>query len=105
MVGGACVASSLLIGDTLTCTEARAGLLRYNKDLKVLQFCSGGNWRGISSQEVGDTPLSPGDSCAAIAKSRPGAHDGNYYITRGGQAIAVYCIMMNGGFEVDLVWC
>jgi hypothetical protein len=65
------------------CANQSEGLLRYNKQLKVVEYCDGNDWMILSSYVslLGKLPQNPASSCREVAtKYRSSSKNGQYWI-------------------------
>jgi hypothetical protein len=65
------------------CSNQSEGLLRYNKQLKVVEYCDGNNWLILSGDVslLGKSPQNPASSCREVAtKYRSSSKNGQYWI-------------------------
>ena len=91
------------------CDGGNEGVLRYNKEYKIMEYCNGSEWRAtFSPVPDGKTVFSAGESCKAILDDGYSRGDGVYWIDPDGyggdEGFDVYCDMTtDGGWQHGLL--
>ena len=89
------------IGTSKDCNNDLEGLLRYNKDRKIMEFCDGDIWKPMYLPlKDGKNSLSAGISCKTILDDGYSTGDGMYWIDPENDykdAFQVYCDMTTDG--------
>lgn len=101
-VAGGCLPTTVVLGDTITCSPQARGATRYNPSLELVQVCTSDGWVNIGNskddQGAGLTKETARPSCQAIRIANPQAKDGIYWVMDPltNLPIEIYCLLEMG---------